>query len=76
MRTLQTTDLSKSYRGRKVVDNVSVNVKQGEVVGLKRNGDAAQIEISLTSAGDDILVCCCRDISNRRAQEQIGRAHV
>jgi PAS domain S-box-containing protein len=43
---------------------------QGEVVGLKRNGDAAQIEISLTSAGDDILVCCCRDISNRRAQEQ------
>ena len=34
MRTLQTTDLSKSYRGRKVVDNVSVNVKQGEVVGL------------------------------------------
>jgi lipopolysaccharide export system ATP-binding protein len=34
VRTLQTIDLSKSYRGRKVVDNVSVNVKQGEVVGL------------------------------------------
>ena len=34
MRTLQTTDLTKSYRGRKVVDNVSVQVKQGEVVGL------------------------------------------
>lgn len=33
-RTLQTTELSKSYRGRKVVDNVSVRVKQGEVVGL------------------------------------------
>jgi lipopolysaccharide export system ATP-binding protein len=32
--TLQTTDLTKSYRGRKVVDNVSVWVKQGEVVGL------------------------------------------
>jgi lipopolysaccharide export system ATP-binding protein len=32
--TLQTTDLTKSYRGRKVVDNVSVRVKQGEVVGL------------------------------------------
>jgi len=32
--TLQTTELSKSYRGRKVVDNVSVRVKQGEVVGL------------------------------------------
>ncbi len=34
MHTLQTTDLTKSYRGRKVVDNVSVWVKQGEVVGL------------------------------------------
>ena len=34
MRTLETTDLTKSYRGRKVVNNVSVKVRQGEVVGL------------------------------------------
>jgi lipopolysaccharide export system ATP-binding protein len=34
MRTLRTDDISKSYRGRKVVDNVSLWVKQGEVVGL------------------------------------------
>src|SRR5215469_13956573 len=34
MRTLETSEISKSYRGRKVVDNVSVRVKQGEVVGL------------------------------------------
>ena len=34
MRTLQTSEISKSYSGRKVVDNVSVWVKQGEVVGL------------------------------------------
>ena len=34
MRTLQTSEISKSYRGRKVVDNVSLWVKQGEVVGL------------------------------------------
>ena len=34
MHTLQTSELTKSYRGRKVVDNVSVRVKQGEVVGL------------------------------------------
>jgi lipopolysaccharide export system ATP-binding protein len=34
VRTLQTADLTKAYRGRKVVDNVSVRVKQGEVVGL------------------------------------------
>jgi len=34
VRTLQTTEITKSYRGRKVVDNVSIWVKQGEVVGL------------------------------------------
>jgi branched-chain amino acid transport system ATP-binding protein len=32
--TLQTAEITKAYRGRKVVDNVSVWVKQGEVVGL------------------------------------------
>lgn len=34
MRVLQTVEISKSYNGRKVVDNVSVRVEQGEVVGL------------------------------------------
>ncbi len=34
IRTLQTVEISKSYSGRKVVDNVSLRVKQGEVVGL------------------------------------------
>lgn len=34
MRILRTTEITKSYRGRKVVDNVSVSVQQGEVVGL------------------------------------------
>src|SRR6266567_2208620 len=34
MRTLQTAEISKAYRGRKVVDDVSLWVKQGEVVGL------------------------------------------
>ncbi len=34
MRILQTAEISKTYRGRKVVDNVSLWVKQGEVVGL------------------------------------------
>src|SRR5260370_36546625 len=39
VRTLQTAEITKSYRGRKVVDNVSVWVKQGEVVGwLGPNG--------------------------------------
>src|SRR5436305_15076694 len=34
MRKLETSDISKSYRRRKVVDAVSVFVEQGEVVGL------------------------------------------
>ncbi len=34
MRILETSELSKSYRGRRVVDGVSVSVIQGEVVGL------------------------------------------
>ena len=34
MKTLQTVEISKSYNGRRVVDNVTVRVEQGEVVGL------------------------------------------
>jgi len=34
MPTLQGVDLSKSYRGRKVVDNIEIEIGQGEVVGL------------------------------------------
>jgi len=34
MRTLHTSEISKAYRGRKVVDDVSVTVVEGEVVGL------------------------------------------
>ena len=32
--TLRTAELSKAYRGRRVVDGVSISVAQGEVVGL------------------------------------------
>ncbi len=34
MRTLETAEITKAYKGRKVVDNVSIQLKQGEVVGL------------------------------------------
>src|SRR5918993_4817478 len=34
MAILQTVDLSKTYRGRRVVDDVSISVEQGQVVGL------------------------------------------
>jgi lipopolysaccharide export system ATP-binding protein len=34
MAILQTTELAKTYRGRRVVDDVSITVQQGQVVGL------------------------------------------
>jgi len=34
MPILQTRELSKTYRGRRVVDDVSISVQQGQVVGL------------------------------------------
>jgi lipopolysaccharide export system ATP-binding protein len=34
MQTLSTVDLTKSYKGRKVVDDINLRVTQGEVVGL------------------------------------------
>jgi lipopolysaccharide export system ATP-binding protein len=34
MKTLETHEISKTYRGRKVVNDVTVHVQQGEVVGL------------------------------------------
>jgi len=34
MKTLKTTHLVKSYKKRKVVDDVSIEVRQGEIVGL------------------------------------------
>jgi lipopolysaccharide export system ATP-binding protein len=34
MRTLETCEVSKAYRGRKVVDDVSVSLAEGEVIGL------------------------------------------
>src|SRR5580704_4179184 len=34
MQILSTADLTKSYKGRKVVDDISLKIAQGEVVGL------------------------------------------
>src|ERR1022692_782233 len=34
MQTLETVEISKSYRGRRVVNDVSLTVKRGEIVGL------------------------------------------
>ena len=62
MRTLQTVEICKSYNGRRVVDNVSVRVAQGEVVGLLGPNGAGKttsfyITVGLISpdAGDVLL---------------------
>src|SRR6266566_5268463 len=34
MQILSTVDLTKSYKGRKVVDDINLEIAQGEVVGL------------------------------------------
>ena len=34
MKTLETVEIAKSYRGRRVVDDVSLKVNRGEIVGL------------------------------------------
>src|ERR1043165_601437 len=34
MQILSTVDLTKSYKGRKVVDDINLRIDQGEVVGL------------------------------------------
>jgi lipopolysaccharide export system ATP-binding protein len=34
LQTLETAEISKSYKGRRVVDDVSVHVNRGEIVGL------------------------------------------
>ncbi len=85
MRTLQTVEISKSYSGRSVVDNVSVRVEQGEVVGLLGPNGAGKttsfyIIVGLISpeSGDVLLddepSHAIADVSARAARRQLSAA--
>src|SRR5437016_11688456 len=51
MRTLATDEIGKSYRGRRVVNGVSLRVEQGEVVGLLGPNGAGKTTTFYVSVG-------------------------
>jgi lipopolysaccharide export system ATP-binding protein len=51
MRTLATDEIGKSYRGRRVVNGVSLRVRQGEVVGLLGPNGAGKTTTFYTIVG-------------------------
>jgi len=69
MPVLQTRQISKAYRGRKVVDNVSVEVAKGEVVGLLGPNGAGKttsfyIIVGLVSPDSGQILLDGTDITN------------
>ncbi len=69
MLQLSAVDLSKTYRGRKVVDNVSLNVAPGEVVGLRGPNGAGKtttfhILVGLTRADSGRVMLNGHDLSD------------
>ncbi len=79
--TLETTELSKTYRGRKVVDNVSLWVEQGEVVGLLGPNGAGKTTsfymiVGLVSPDSGTVMLDKQDVTHmamyRRAQHGVS----
>lgn len=69
MSILETSHISKSYSGRKVVDNVSANVSQGEVVGLLGPNGAGKttsfyIIVGLITADSGKVMMDGKDLTN------------
>lgn len=81
MRILETVEICKSYRGRRVVHDVSVNVTRGEIVGLLGPNGAGKttsfyIVVGLISPDSGKVLADGKDLTNmpmfRRAQQGIS----
>ena len=81
LRKLQTVEISKAYRGRKVVDDVSVALEQGQVVGLLGPNGAGKTTsfymiVGLISPDSGRVLLDDRDITNlpmyQRARQGIS----
>jgi lipopolysaccharide export system ATP-binding protein len=77
MSTLETKEISKTYRGRKVVDGVSLYLEQGEVVGLLGPNGAGKttsfyITVGLVSPDSGSVLLDEKDIT---ALPMYKRAH-
>ena len=46
---------------------------RGELVGLRRDGSSFDVEVSLAQGLDGMLVCCCRDITDRKREHELLR---
>ncbi|MCH1554162.1 MAG: LPS export ABC transporter ATP-binding protein [Luminiphilus sp.] len=80
-RRLEANDLTKSYRGRRVVDGISLAVEQGEIVGLLGPNGAGKttsfyLIVGLVSADSGTIGIDSQDITSlpihRRAQQGLG----
>ena len=90
MQILATDEIAKAYRGRRVVNGVSLQVRQGEVVGLLGPNGAGKTTsfymlVGLTPPDSGRILSGDEDITDvpmyLRARKygisyQIGRAHV
>ncbi len=78
MSELTTREISKSYRGRRVVHDVSISVKQGEVVGLLGPNGAGKttsfyIIVGLISADSGNVLLDDQDITQLPMYKRAGR---
>ncbi len=78
MLTLETCELAKTYRGRRVVDDVSITVQQGQVVGLLGPNGAGKTTsfymiVGLITPDSGRVLLSGDDITNLPMYQRAGR---